>query len=152
MSIADGFYRGFTTAKLNQNNRDLQAYADELVKATLSNREKDKEIADLKDEYKSYKFSFHKMKTHNAAESARNAYLMTLLDEVHGKENNPARQVAFPDMDCRIPSGDRKGDVVTKADEVYLGKFRDFYTEEYESMWKKHVKKWMDFFHPRITY
>ncbi len=90
---------------------------------------------------------------HQNAADARTEYLMKLLDDVHGKENNPARMHAYNDGGkFRIPSGNRKGQRPNKSDHVYITKFKESFDKLYAKKWEKWCKSWIEFLHERISY
>jgi len=108
-------------------------------------------IDELEQEVLDLEFGLDKRDAHLEASEARTEYLMALLDEAYGAEDNPARQIPHPDQDFRIPTGDRKGQVVTKADEVYLMHFKGVFEQKFASKWS-HVKGWVKFLHERISF
>ena len=82
-------------------------------------------------------------KIHFAAVEAERDYLLGLLDDAYGEENNPARQQAYADPDeLRIPEGPRKGQIVTKRDHVFLKKFCEVFNKH---LLGKYDGKWLSF-------
>ena len=93
-------------------------------------------------------------RAHHAAEKALRIAAMNELDKAcGGADKNPLRKQAYTDPDAmRIPSGDRKGEVVTKADHIYLTKFADFCKQnELIEKWN-FCKNWKEFLRERISY
>jgi hypothetical protein len=151
--LLGSFLHGAMVGKLNRNHREMKEMNGALVDSFVGQLKAQKTIEELDQKAHAFEISLDKLKAHNEAEAARSAYLMDLLDQAYGgAENNPARQVAHPDQDFRIPSGDRKGEAVTKADEVYLNRFANVYAERYAKKWGDYVKDWVDFIHTRISF
>ena len=119
---------------LNAKIRELRGY-----------REVDaQEIADLN-------FTIDQWRIHQACEKTLRMEMMNELDRIHGVENNPFRKQAYKDADAmRIPSGDRKGEVVTKADHIYVSKFADAFKKI--SSKYPHVSNWKRFLHANVSY
>ncbi len=150
--LGEGFFRGAAITKLRQNNRDMSHMGSAIAGAVVEQIKQRRTIDELEQDLVDYMCSLDQVKAHNEAEAARSAHLMALLDEAYGAENNPARQIAHPDQDFRIPSGDRKGEVVTKADEVYLNRFAEAFKTKHAKTWGDSFKSWVKFIHPRITF
>lgn len=85
-------------------------------------------------------------RTHYSAEKALRIAAMEELDKAcGGSENNPLRAQAYKDADSfRIPVGKRKGEVVTKADHIFLSKIREKFHERYLGKWSN-CKEWISF-------
>lgn len=147
----DGFLQGAQTQKLNNNHRTMKQMSSVITDGVVQQVKQQRTIQELEDELNDYKYGHDSLQAHVKSEKARSDYLMGLLDQVHGVESNPARQVAHPGRDFRIPSGDRKGEEVTKADEVYLNRFAEIFEELYASKWGKHFKTWIEFLNFRIS-
>lgn len=151
--MADDFLYGAARQGLKDSERDLGiAYAK--IRELRSKRKAELEmISDLKQEVLDSDFSIDIRTAHQEASDAKIEYLMNLLDEkCGGADKNPARQAAYTDEDAmRIPSGDREGEIVTRADHVYLAKFADVFKSRFKSRWT-HVASWKNFLHNRISY
>lgn len=90
---------------------------------------------------------YHKenWKTHFNAKDEVLKKAMAIIDENLGAENNPLRQQAYKDPDAfRMPKGPRVGQVVTKADHIFLTAIRDRFNERYAHKWK-FCKDWLKF-------
>ncbi len=77
-------------------------------------------------------------RAHYEAEKALRIAAMKELDKAcGGADKNPLRRQAYKDPEAmRIPSGDRKGQITTMADHIYLSRFADYCKE------RKLVNKW----------
>ncbi|WP_170324834.1 hypothetical protein [Ruegeria arenilitoris] len=140
-----GFLQGYTTQKLKQNQRSLKDAFAHINKLSHERNE-------LQEELEDYDCSIDKRKCDLEARIAREDFLMSLLDEAYGKDENPARQSAYADdVDFRIPIGDRKGEIVTQADHVYLTKYAEEFNEKFASKWKEYAKNWVEFLHEKIS-
>jgi hypothetical protein len=140
-----GFLQGYTTQKLKQNQRSLKSAYAEVNKMSH-------EIADLEDELEVAQISLDSRHCDLEARVAREEYLMSLLDDAYGQDKNPARQPAYPDdAGYKIPVGNRKGQVVTKADHIYVMKYIDFFEKQFEKKWEENVENWIEFLHPKIS-
>ena len=144
--MADDFLYGMSRAlnrKSAKNLLEWQAYA-----GTQEGR-----VKELEQEVVDYDYSIDSRNAHQIASDARTEYLMKLLDDVHGKENNPARKHAYnDDGKFRIPSGNRKGQRPNIADHVYITKFKENFDKLYAKKWGKWYKNWIEFLHTRISY
>ena len=136
----DSFVRQASITKLDQNNRDMKAMGEgvgqlvaEAVKQQQSMDQMADEIRELNQEVADWEISLDQWIAHHAAQKAQSQYLMSELDKAcGGAENNPARMHAYDDSDAlRIPSGDRKGGVMTKADHFYISAFADKFKERF---------------------
>ncbi|WP_170398636.1 hypothetical protein [Ruegeria arenilitoris] len=140
-----GFLQGYTTQKLKQNQQSLKDAYSHINKLSHERNE-------LLEEIESFVMSIDQRQCDLEARMAREDFLMSLLDEVYGKNENPARQSAYTvDEDFRIPIGDRKGEVVTQADHVYLAKYAVVFNEKFASKWKEYAKNWGEFLHEKIS-
>ena len=119
---------------LNAKIRELRGY-----------REKDaQEILELN-------FTVDQLRAHHASEHALRISMMEELDRIHGADKNPFRKQAYKDADAlRIPSGDRKGEVVTKADHIYISKFAEMF-KKFAPKYKV-IPNWKKFLHDQISY
>ncbi len=151
--MADNFLYGMSRAlnrKSAKNLLEWQAYAG---KQEGRVKELQDQVDNLDQEVLDYRFTADKRKSHQSASAAQIKYLMKLLDDVHGKENNPARMHAYNDGGkFRIPSGNRKGQRPNKADHVYITKFKESFDKLYVQKWGKWCKSWIEFLHTRISY
>jgi len=144
--MADDFLYG----QARQLNRNFHKNLTE-AKQIVSNQ--NERISQLQQDVVDRDFWLDQWIAHHGALKAQNQYLMKLLDEAHGgAENNPARKQAYKDTEeFRIPSGNRKGQVVNMADHVYLSAFADKFKTRFAKNWK-HVSGWKEFLHERISY
>lgn len=136
---------GYALAEVDNLCRDIHALNAKIREIREYRQNDAQRIVDLE-------YELDQFVAHLKSEKARTAYLMDLLDKAYGADKNPARQQAYADADAmRILSGDRKGEVVTKADHVYLSKFAEVFKGSFASAYK-HCKSWKDMLHSRITY
>lgn len=140
------------TLKMNQQHRDAKGMVDEMARGAAALTEAYIKIQDLEAEIAGNQISLDKRQCDLDARMAREAYLMKLLDEAYGQDKNPARQSAYgEDEDFRIPVGDRKGEVVTMADHMYLDAYAESWKANYAKKWRAHYKGWVEFLHKRIS-
>ncbi len=89
---------------------------------------------------------------HHAAEKTLRVEMMAELDKVYSKDKNPFRKQAYDNADdMRIPSGDRKGQVVTMSDHIYLTKCSDIFKQHFAKTYT-HIQSWKQFLHKQISY
>ncbi|MFG6529229.1 MULTISPECIES: hypothetical protein [unclassified Sulfitobacter] len=130
----------------NQNlQNDISAYQRALWEAKQERDELWKKLRDAE-------YLKEQWKTHYTAEQEVRNRAMEELDKASGgADKNLLRAQAYADPDAfRIPKGPREGEVVTKADHIFLSKFRDLYQKHYESKWK-FCKKWTDFINKNVS-
>ncbi len=98
-------------------------------------------------------FELAQFVAHLQAEKALSKLAMAELDKAHGgSDKNPLRKQAYGDPEAmRIPSGNRKGQVTTMADHIYLTEFARVFKEKFASIYK-HCKSWKDLLHVGISY
>jgi hypothetical protein len=125
----------------NYRNQDLQTIA-----------ELQRTIDKLKREQAHLRYFGDRAWAHYASERALRVRAMLELDEASGgKDKNPLRQPAYKNPDeMRIPSGKRKGEVVTLADHIYLKRFAANFKKFYLTKWVDRCKSWKDFLHPEM--
>ncbi len=139
------YLTGFLTAQvgnlagdihiLNAKIRELRAYREEDAQTIVDQA-----------------FAIEQWSMHHAAEKKLRIALMDELDSVYGKDKNPFRKQAYTDPEAmRIPSGDQKGQVVTKADHIYLSKCADVFKKNFAGKFKI-AKNWKEMLHDRISY
>jgi len=138
------YLTGYLQAENGNMARDIHALNAKIRELRALRAEDAQEILDLN-------FTLDQLRAHHASEQALRISMMEELDRIHGADKNPFRKQAYKDADAiRIPSGDRKGEVVTKADHIYVSKFAE--------MFKKFVPKyqntpnWKEFLHEQISY
>jgi hypothetical protein len=133
--------------------QNLQHTIDE-YKAALHTARQDRNRQRKKAEDNDYYYCQAMMHYH--AEKKVRIQAMEEIDKLVGSENNPLRAQAYDDPDVfRIPSGDRKGEALTKSDHIYLKEFRDVFAEKYSSKFRKRYKKsytWVDFLNKKLSY
>ena len=119
----DSFVRQASITKLNQNHRDMKAMGEgvgQLVADTVKQQQSMDQMAEelrvLRQKALDLDYECDQWVAHHGAMKSQSQYLMSELDKAcGGAENNPARMHAYDDSDAlRIPSGDRKGGVMTK--------------------------------------
>lgn len=147
----EAFFRGAATQKLRQNHRDMSQMSTAIADAVVEQVKQRRTIDELEQDVVDLEFAIDRRDAHLEATQARSEYLLALLDEAYGAESNPARQIAHPDQDLRIPTGDRKDEVVTKADEVYLTCFKKAFEQRFANKWP-HLNSWIKFLHEKISY
>ena len=140
------------TLKMNRQHRDAESMSDEMARGAAALTEAYLKIQDLEAEIEGFKVGIDKRQCDLDGRTAREAYLMKLLDEAYGSDKNPARQSAYgEDEDFRIPVGDRKGEIVTMADHMYLDAYAESWKKNYAKKWRKYAKTWVEFLNPRIS-
>lgn len=140
------------SVKMARQHRNANNMMREINALDQDVADRDERIADLEAEIEGFKVGIDKRQCDLDARSAREAYLMKLLDEAYGADKNPARQSAYgEDEDFRIPVGDRKGEVVTMADHTYLDAYAESWKANYAKKWRKYANTWVDFLHKRIS-
>ncbi|WP_435137500.1 hypothetical protein [Pseudopelagicola sp. nBUS_19] len=151
--MADNFLYGMSRQLNNKLSSNLDEWKVYGRAQQARVKELEQEVDNLDQEVLDYRFSADKRKSHQSASDAQIKYLMKLLDDVHGKENNPARMHAFnDDGKFRIPSGNRKGQRPNIADHVYITKFKENFDKLYAKKWGRECKNWIEFLHTRISY
>lgn len=138
------YLTGYLQAENGNMARDIHAL-NAKIRELRGYREVDaQEIADLK-------LAIDQWRIHHACEKTLRMEMMNELDRIHGVGNNPFRKQAYKDADAmRVPSGDRKGEVVTKADHIYVAKFADLF-KTLSSKYPQ-VSNWKKFLHAKVNY
>ena len=96
-------------------------------------------------------FELHQYMMHYVAEKELRKAAMEELDKAYGKDKNPLRQAAYDaNTDFRIPSGDRKGQVATLADHIYLTKCSEVFKKHYARV-HTHIRNWKEFLHDYVS-
>ena len=140
-----GYLTGYLRAETNNLTGDIHVL-NAKIRELRSLREEDAQtIADKI-------LAVEQWSMHHAAEKKLRIALMEELDNVYGKDKNPFRKQAYTDPEAmRIPSGDRKGEIVTKADHIYLSKCADVFKKHFVGKFKV-AKNWKEMLHDRISY
>lgn len=140
------------SAKMARQHRNANNMMREINALDQDVADRDERIADLEAEVEASDVSIDRRKCDLDGRMAREAYLMKLLDEAYGSDKNPARASAYGEgRDFRIPVGDRKGEVVTMADHMYLDAYAESWKKNYAKKWRKYAKTWVEFLNPRIS-
>lgn len=138
------YLTGYLRAETNNLTRDIHVLNAKIRELRAYRKEEAQEIADLR-------FTIDQWRIHHACEKTLRMEMMVELDRIHGPEKNPFRKQAYADPDAmRIPSGDRKGEVVTKADHIYVSKFAELFKKLSSNY--PHISNWKKFLHAGVDY
>jgi hypothetical protein len=138
------YLTGYLRAQTNNLAGDIHVLNAKIRELRALRVEDAQEIADLN-------FTVDQWRLHHASEKALRISMMEELDRIHGSERNPFRKQAYKDPDImRIPSGDRRGEVVTKADHIYISKFADAFKKIASKY--PHISNWKKFLHVNVSY
>ncbi len=147
--MSSGYHAGRANSAIAQSDEYIRK-----INELRELRKRDKAtIEKLNDRIETLEFSVDTRKAHQDASNAQVDFLVGLLDEAYGAENNPARKAAYEDPDAlRVPSGSRQGEIVTLKDHAYLTGFIKSYKANYAKKWNRFIENWKDFLHERIDY
>lgn len=131
--VAHGIYKGQAEKMTNAARKAHQEGAEAW-----------KYAGELKDELNQRTIEYSAVLGHYVAKEAEVEYLLGLLDEAYGKDNNPAREKVYrDDTKLRIPTGERAGQIPEARDHIFYCAMKERFEDQSKGL-KGFFNNWFD--------